>query len=263
MNDNPSTSGYTTGGYPPSGEYEPPSSPYGAPPQRRRPDVGRFPVTLALIAITVVFFVLQLLSEAVFGNDLPALYGAKINQAILAGQYWRLITPVLLHGSFLHIAFNMYALFIIGSGLELYYGRVRYLLLYLVAGFAGNVFSFLFSPNPSLGASTAVFGLVAAQGVFVFQNRFLFRNPRAMLTNILMIVAVNLFLGLSPGIDNWGHLGGLFGGLAVAWFGGPRYEVNNLYGSYHLEDTREPQGMWITAAVVALAFALLAYTRFF
>ena len=261
MNDYQTSGGYTPGGYRPGEDYQP-ASPYGAPPQRRQPAAGRFSVTLALIAITVVFFVLQMLSEAAFGTDVPALYGAKINEAILAGQYWRLITPVLLHGGLLHIAFNMYALYIIGSGLELYYGHVRYLLLYLVAGFAGNVFSFLFSPNPSLGASTAVFGLVAAQGVFVFQNRFMFRNPRAVLTNIFMIVAVNLFLGLSPGIDNWGHLGGLFGGLAVAWFGGPRYEVNNLYGSYHMEDTREPQGMWITAAAVALLFALLAYTRF-
>ncbi|HZW04502.1 MAG TPA: rhomboid family intramembrane serine protease [Anaerolineaceae bacterium] len=258
MNEPPSSSGYTPAD--PFGRQ--PAQPYGAPPVQRQRVARRPVVTLALIAITVLVFAAQLLSEAVFGTDIPALYGAKINEAILAGQFWRLLTPVLLHGSILHIAFNMYALYVIGSGLETYYGPTRYLLLYLVSGFAGNVFSFLFSANPSLGASTAVFGLVAAEGVFVFQNRFLFRNPRGVLTNILMIVAVNLFLGLSPGIDNWGHLGGLFGGVAVAWFGGPRYEVNNLLGSYHVEDTRETQGMWITAAGVTLFFALLAYTRF-
>jgi rhomboid protease GluP len=92
---------------------------------------------------------------------------------------WRLFTPLLLHGSIAHIGFNMYALFIIGPGLERYYGHLRFLVLYLLAGFAGNVFSFLFTPALSVGASTAIFGLVAAQGVFLYRHRQLFGAWRA------------------------------------------------------------------------------------
>jgi rhomboid protease GluP len=91
----------------------------------------------------------------------------------------------------------MYALFILGPGLERYYGHMRFLLLYLLAGFAGNVISFLFTPGLSVGASTAIFGLVAAQGVFLFRHRQLFgASARSGLMNILFIVAINLFLGL-------------------------------------------------------------------
>ena len=86
------------------------------------------------------------------------MLGAKVNELILAGQVWRLITPILLHASILHIGFNMYALFVIGPQLERFYGHGRFLLLYLIAGFTGNVLSFVLSPNPSLGASTSVLG---------------------------------------------------------------------------------------------------------
>ena len=122
----------------------------------------------------------------------------------------------------------MYALYAIGPGLERYYGRSRYLLLYILAGFAGNVASFLISPQTSLGASTAIFGLLGAEGVFLYQNRQLF-GPAAKrsLTNVIMIAAVNLMIGLSPGIDNWGHVGGLIGGIAVRLAGRPALPGRN------------------------------------
>ena len=122
----------------------------------------------------------------------------------------------------------MYALVVFGAGLERYFGRWRYLLLYLLGGFTGNVLSFLLSSGYSVGASTAIFGLVGAQGVFLYQNRKLFGNQfgRAI-GNVLFIVAVNLVLGLTPGIDNWGHVGGLLGGLIFTWFAGPVWQVEH------------------------------------
>jgi rhomboid protease GluP len=222
-------------------------------------------VTYALLGITITFFLLQMLSQSLFnGNDILALYLMKINEAIEVGQYWRLITPVLLHGSIMHIGFNMYALFIIGPGLERFYGHGRYLALYLLAGLAGNVASFIFSPNPSLGASTAIFGLIAAQGIFIFRNRFLFgENARAVLTNIIVIIVINLVLGLSPGIDNWGHLGGLVGGLTFAWLAGPVLKITGLAPAYRIEDQRGADRAWLVAlielaVILAIVFALLA-----
>ncbi len=179
-------------------------------------------VTYILLGFTALVFAGQYLTQSILGVDLFAAYGAKINQAIIAGQLWRLVTPIFLHASLIHIGFNMYALFALGPSLERYYGRSRYLLLYFVSGIAGNVVSFYFSTYASLGASTSIFGLVSAEAVFVYRNRELFgKQARSMLGNLFLIVAVNLMLGLSPGIDNWGHIGGLLGGLAFAWTSGP------------------------------------------
>ncbi len=102
-------------------------------------------VTYIILGVTVVVYLLQLLSQFLFGSDYPMGLGAKANEYIRAGQLWRFFTPLLLHGSLLHIGFNMYALNIFGGGLERRYGHGRFLLLYLLGGFAGSVFSFLFS----------------------------------------------------------------------------------------------------------------------
>lgn len=200
-------------------------------------------VTYTLLGVTILIFALQYLSQSLSANnyDWPYLLGAKVNELILAGQVWRLITPVLLHASILHIGFNMYALFVIGPQLEKFYGHWRFMLLYLVAGFTGNVLSFVLSPKVSLGASTAVFGLIAAEAVFIYRNRKLFGDKaRGMLINLGVVILVNLLLGLQPGIDNWGHLGGLAGGLIFAWVAGPVFKMSVSVDSqnYQLLDSR-------------------------
>ncbi len=212
-----------------------------------------------IIGITAVFFLLQNLSQFIFGYDLLFTFLGKINQFIIRGQFWRLITPILLHGSILHIGFNMYALYTIGPMLEKKYGFWPFIGLYLVGGLWGNTLSFLLSPNPSLGASTAIFGLIAAQGVFVFKNRHLLGpSARPMLMNILMVIVVNLMLGLSPGIDNWGHLGGLLGGLFFAWFAGPDFEFGeDLFGQSMLVRRKSRPKLILLAAVMIAAIAVV------
>jgi rhomboid protease GluP len=115
-----------------------------------------------------------------------------------------------------------------------------------------------------VGASTAIFGLVGAEGIFLFQNRKLFGNQfgRAI-GNVVFVVAINLFLGLSPGIDNWGHVGGLLGGLIFAWFAGPRFEIEGIYPALHLADNREPREVLTGIAAVILIFGALAMIGFF
>jgi len=203
-------------------------------------------VTYVILGLSVLMYGLQSLSTYLTGGtDWPFLLGGKINQFILTGQMWRLVTPVLLHGSILHIAFNMYALFVIGPGLEKYYGHWRYLLLYVLAGYCGNALSFLLSPSASIGASTAIFGLVAAEAIFIYRNRMLYgARARSMLINLGMVVAVNLILGLSPGIDNWGHLGGLVGGAIFAWVAGPHYQMTQTLSGFELKDVHSKQEAW-------------------
>jgi len=215
-------------------------------------------VPVIIILLTVIVFLIQNLSKLLIGVDLPLALGAKINMFIMRGELWRLVTPVLLHGSVLHIGFNMYALYSVGPILEKKYGKRAFIALYLISAIWGNVFSFILTENPSLGASTAIFGLIAAQGVYIYKNQlFLGSAARPLLMNIAMVILVNLMLGLSPGIDNWGHLGGLFGGFIFAWFAGPSYELhqNDLGQNVVVNNARKPY--LILAAAVVLAFGIV------
>ena len=216
--------------------------------------------TYALMALTIGIYLLQLGGQYLLGVDLVTYYGFKVNDFIRQGEIWRLITPVFLHGSLLHIGFNMYALFLFGRGLESRYGHGRFLLLYFLAGFAGNVFSFLFTPANSLGASTAVFGLLSAEAVFLLQNRKML-GPQAnrSLMNLFYMAAINLFLGFTvSAVDNFGHIGGLLGGLLFAWAGGPRWQVEQGFGSYRLSDEREGHGALTGTLIVLVVFVPLA-----
>ena len=216
-------------------------------------------VTYTIMGITIVTFLAQWGTQTILGVDWPAVYGMKVNDLIAQGQLWRLFTPMLLHGGILHIAFNMYALRVLGPGLEHHYGHGRFLLLYLLAGFAGNVVSLALSVAPSLGASTSLFGLFGAEGVFLYHNRELFgERARVALNRVLTLAAINLFIGLSPGIDNWGHIGGLVGGSLFAWFAGPLLRMEGIAPAYLIKDHRELASVWVSAIGVGVLFAVIA-----
>jgi rhomboid protease GluP len=215
--------------------------------------------TYILIGLTILIYLLQLLGQQ-FNFDIVTSLGIKNGPLIRAGEVWRLVTPVFLHGSLLHIGFNMYALFIFGRGIEARFGHLRFLLLYFLSAFAGNVLSFVLTPSASLGASTAVFGLLAAEGVFLFQNRELLREQfRRAMMNIFYMAAINLFFGFTTaGVDNWGHIGGLLGGVLFTWFGGPRWKVEGIYPMLSLVDEREGHGALAGTTAVLLFFIPLA-----
>jgi membrane associated rhomboid family serine protease len=173
-------------------------------------------VTKILIGINVVFLLVQMASRE-FENHLE-LIGLARDPAtfqlvgVADGEYWRLITAAFLHGGFLHLALNMYALFLFGPPLEAALGRVRFLALYVLSALGGSAMSYAFSaPNqPSLGASGAVFGLL---GAFFIVNRRLGRDT----SGLLVLVAINFAFGfIAPNIDWRAHLGGLITGALVA-----------------------------------------------
>jgi len=248
----------------PSGDFA------GQPPEAGTPPPGsiaiRLPastprITYGILGITIFVYILQVLGNFFLGYDLLTVLGAKSNEAIQAGELWRLITPILLHGSLWHIGFNMYALYSLGRGLEQRMGHGRFLLLYLLAGFAGNVFSLLITSSPSIGASTSIFGLIAAEGVFLYQNRRLFgKESRQAMNNIGFVILLNLYLGFSSRgmIDNWGHVGGLLGGAVFTWFAGPLWKVVGIYPDLRLEDNREFRDVVLGAGMVIIIFGGLA-----
>lgn len=219
--------------------------------------------TLILVVVTVLFFILQ----SIIGRDILFFYGGKINELIMLGQIWRFLTPALLHGSILHIALNMYALYVIGGRLERFYGPGRFLLLYVLSAFAGNVLSFVLTPAPSLGASTAIFGLFAAEGMFIFQNRKLFGQlrTRQAIINLGVILMINLVYGFNPAtnIDNMGHIGGLLGGIFFAWKAGPLLKLTGEPPFFTVSDGRKKGDILVASLVVMIGFTIIALIPFF
>ena len=213
-------------------------------------------VTYTIIGITILAYLIQI---SPYGTAFINAF-IKKNELIRQGQLWRLLTPALLHGGFTHIVFNMYALLSFGQSLERHFGHGRFFLLYLLGAFAGNVLSFLMTTAPSLGASTAIFGLVGAEGVFLLKNRKLFAGQfRSAIGNIIFIVFINLFvIGALPNIDNWGHIGGLLAGLLFSWFASPIWAVEGIPPVLQLVDQRPTRDVLTGAALVVLVFGGLA-----
>jgi len=203
----------------------PPARP-NTPTTKSRPGLKQFPGTYSLIAITLVVFLGQFLSIELFQFDWLLEMGAKSGPEILSGEIWRFVTPMFLHVTIPHVLINMYSLYAIGPAVERFFGTARFLAVYLLCGIAGVILSLAFSPYPSAGASGAIFGLLGSLGAFLYLHRGLFgRFGRLQLRQIVLVALMNLGLGLMPGIDNWGHLGGLLAGVALTSSLGPRFEA--------------------------------------
>lgn len=221
-------------------------------------------LTEPFLALARAVFPLSLYNEIVsqgLDRQIIELLFAKINILIEAGQWWRLLTPALLHAGLLHVGFNMYALFSFGPQLENSYGRWRFLALYLLGALGGNTLSFLMTQGNSVGASTAIFGLFAAEFVLIYQNRKIIPQARNLLSNLIGLLVVNLVISLTPGIDLWGHLGGLLAGGAFAWLSGPILDLEADVDGYKLIDRRAKLMPWVAGFVVAAVFLGLAFYR--
>ena len=223
-------------------------------------------ITYVILSINVFLFLIPLLFRPII-PEIDRLFdiGVKINSKIKEGQLWRLITPAFLHANLMHIAFNMYALFILGRRIESTYGHGRFLLLYLLSALGGNVLSFVLSDANSLGASTAIFGLLAAEAVFILQNRRLFgQRVRGMLFNIAFILLINLMFGFSANsnIDNFGHLGGLLGGFIFSSLAGPKWILEGLPPNVSIKDVRTRKDVLLATALVIIGFIAMGSIRF-
>jgi rhomboid protease GluP len=174
-----------------------------------------------------------LLTTVLSGADIRvlALFGAKVNELIVAGQYWRFLTPVFLHIGLIHLLFNMMALRIFGEQVEALFGGTRFLTLYLLSGLFVSLASFAFSPVPSAGASGAIFGIIGVFTAFLLRNRETFGTvAEQQLRSMVGLIVVNLLLGATvPGIDNWGHMGGLVSGLAMGLAMAPTYRFQQAW----------------------------------
>jgi len=214
------------------------------------------------IAIFVIPALLDLLRVPIGGlraSEYILELGAKDNAAIkLGGQYYRFLTSMFLHAGLLHIGFNAYALYAIGPETERLYRTPRFLALYFIAGFGGGVASYLFTANPGVGASGAIFGLIGGLAAFYYVSRKLLGDvARRQIGNLVTIIMINLFIGFStPLIDNSAHIGGLITGALVGWLLAPRFEVNQHLVPPVVERRSLPLAWGWALGVFALLIAL-------
>lgn len=172
-----------------------------------------YPVVSILIAIHTILMLLSFLFPSLY--EPVVHWGIGWNYGIAHGEYWRLITPIFLHGSFAHFAFNTFALFIFGPALERILGSFKFLAVYLFAGFLGNVGTFLFGEVAAysfhLGASGAIYGLL---GVYIYMKYFrqdLIDPASAQMVTTMLIIGI-IYTFLVPRINILGHLFGFIGG---------------------------------------------------
>ena len=185
-------------------------------------------VTYSLIFICILVFILMyVLGNGSTDNYTLLIFGANVDTLTKNGDYYRLFTSMFLHIGILHLLCNMYSLYIIGKEVESVFGKVKYLIIYLLSGIAGSILSLAFNHNTiCAGASGAIFGLLGALLYFGYYYR---TYLGATLTrSIIPVIVLNLIIGFtSSGIDNAAHIGGLVGGILIAMAVGVPDKSNN------------------------------------
>lgn len=151
---------------------------------------------------------------------------AKDNSAVLAGEYYRLLSSTFLHAGLLHLGLNCYALWALGTELESVMGYAPFAAIYMLSGLSGAVLSFMLSDDVTVGASGAIFGLLGALAAYFVRNRGI-RDSGRQLLFVFLLVGFNLALGTGEDglIDNTGHIAGFVAGGWLGWGLGPKYVV--------------------------------------
>lgn len=246
--------------------------PAAPPPQPRRVAV-QMPIAeprlvYVLLAAIVLIFVYFMTLSAVQQNQFLTDW-AKINDRIRGGEYYRLFSSMFLHLNLMHLVFNGYALYILGRDVESLFGTVRFGIIYLLGGLSGSLASFIFTSAPSVGASGAIFAIFGAEMVYFYRHRKLHGAAgRQHLNQLIILMIINLALGAfstttSFQIDNAGHIGGLVGGLVLAWFIGPSYQVKydpETMTGFRVVDANSLRS-WASASLIYTAglVALMVY----
>lgn len=235
-----------------------------------RPRPRGYPLPTHRAWITPILLILNLLvflaMEVAGGSTSSCVllrFGAKFNYLIAMGQWWRLLTPIFLHIGVVHLLFNEYALWIFGREVERLFGSARFFGIYILSGLYGSWASFALSAALSAGASGAIFGIIGALVAFFLRNRERFGEMgRRQLTSLVAVIGFNLFLGFTiPGIDNFGHIGGLISGFLLGFSLTPLYTLEPDFqlalGARVVDRNSLRRSGWAVGLAVTLLFLLL------
>ncbi|MBQ3306746.1 MAG: rhomboid family intramembrane serine protease [Bacilli bacterium] len=203
-------------------------------------------ITYFLIIINCIFFFVPIL----FGqyDDILSkfwIYGPKIR----GGEYYRLLTGIFLHGSIMHLLLNCYSLYIIGSQIESFLGKWKYIIIYLFSGITGALLSITLNGMiPSIGASGAIFGLMGSLLYFGYYYRVYLGN--VVKSQIIPLIVLELSMGfLSTGVDNFAHIGGLVGGIIITMALGVKDKTTNF----------EKVNGWIVTGIFFIFLIFMAF----
>lgn len=175
-----------------------------------------YPLVSIIIAINLILWLLTGLISLPIGRTIIQ-WGVGINALVDQGQYWRLVTPIFLHGGLFHLLFNSFALVLFGPALEQMLGRTKFLSAYLFTGIAGNLFTYIVDPNayyPHLGASGAIYGLFGIYAFMVVFRKDLIDPSSAQIVTVILIFGL-IMTFLRPGINVSAHIFGLIAGVAL------------------------------------------------
>lgn len=173
-------------------------------------------VTYIIMAICIILFILMELSGGSTNSQTLLKYGANLDVLVKNGEYYRLFTCIFLHIGIMHLLCNMYSLYIIGREVENLFGKIKYIIIFILSGIFGSIMSLAFTHNTiSAGASGAIFGLLGA--LLYFGMHYRTYLGEAIKRSIIPIIVVNLIIGFfAEGIDLAAHIGGLVGGILLA-----------------------------------------------
>ena len=173
-------------------------------------------VTYIIMAICIILFILMELSGGSTNSQTLLKYGANLDVLVKNGEYYRLFTCIFLHIGIMHLLCNMYSLYIIGREVENLFGKIKYIIIFILSGIFGSIMSLAFTHNTiSAGASGAIFGLLGV--LLYFGMHYRTYLGEAIKRSIIPIIVVNLIIGFfAEGIDLAAHIGGLVGGILLA-----------------------------------------------
>ncbi len=171
-----------------------------------------YPVVTFFLALNILIYLVTLIP---FIGQQVLYHGVGINFLISDGEWWRLLTPMFLHGGIMHLLFNMFSLFIFGPELEKIAGKARFLTIYMLAGIFANIATFfLQAPEyTSLGASGAIFGILGAFGALVYYTKHILPQLRQIIVPIIVISIVMTYI--QPNINATAHIAGLVVGFLI------------------------------------------------
>jgi membrane associated rhomboid family serine protease/tetratricopeptide (TPR) repeat protein len=217
--------------------------------------------TIILLALNFIFFALEIYAGGSDNIHVLLNLGAAYGPYLRRGEYWRLVMPMFLHGGWLHILGNSYALVFLGPILERVYGYARYATIYVASGIGCAFLSMTISKNTSVGASGAIFGIAGAMLVtgYIHKDVIPRRWGRAFGRGMIPFILLNFAWGLSVhGIDNWGHLGGLASGALLAFIlPPPRHD--HPYG----EIAEPPSQAMVVLPLAVVILAMAATARYY
>ena len=198
---------------------------YGSPVERFNPIV-----TKSIIIANLIVFVIELIAP----SFMISYFALWPNEVLQGHMLWTLITHMFMHANFLHIFFNMYALYLFGPECEKVFGRKGFLLLYFFSGLVGVAMHILLCPyrdDPLVGASGAIFGLLGAyavlyphrkMGMFIFVA-FIVLPAWKMILFLIALFTFFALVGILPTIAHFAHIGGIIGGILFVWIYKKRY----------------------------------------